>query len=184
MYALIEKSRLAVVTRFQDLAGLLEEHKAPPYVVINLNADDKFAPFSHLELKILYNNLGYYPKTDLQNRAGLEKAISALIGFKPLVSPAQLGVFDHTDFGAVQGSTRGDRPVANGTGTAPRTGIKAVVWDVADRLWNEAGSPKAVDVVLVLRRKIMDELEGQHGIKRTTSSTALGEWQKVRLNNL
>ena len=50
-------------------------------------------------------------------------------------------------------------------------------------MWNDAGSPKDTSVVLPLRKTIMAELEANHGIKRTTSSTALGEWQKLRLNN-
>lgn len=66
---------------------------------------------------------------------------------------------------------------------APRGGKRAVIWEVADRMWNEAGSPRNLSVVLPLRKTIMAELEANHGIKKTTSSTALGEWQKLRLNN-
>lgn len=66
--------------------------------------------------------------------------------------------------------------------SAPRSGNRAVIWEVADRMWNEAGQPKNASAVLQLRKTIMAELEANHGIKKTTSSTALGEWQKVRLN--
>lgn len=66
--------------------------------------------------------------------------------------------------------------------SAPRGGNRAVIWEVADRLWNDAGQPKNAAAVLQLRKTIMADLETNHGIKKTTSSTALGEWQKVRLN--
>jgi len=50
-------------------------------------------------------------------------------------------------------------------------------------MWEQVGSPKELSIVLQLRKTIMAELEANHGIKKTTSSTALGEWQKLRLNN-
>ena len=76
-------------------------------------------------------------------------------------------------------------PVAASTNTAPsapRGGNRGIIFEVADKIWNAAGAPKDLSVVLQLRRQIMSELETGHGIKKTTSSTALGEWQKVRLN--
>jgi hypothetical protein len=69
------------------------------------------------------------------------------------------------------------------TPSAPKGGNRAVIWEVADRLWNDAGQPKNAQTVLQLRKTIMAELENSNGIKKTTSSTALGEWQKLRLNN-
>lgn len=65
---------------------------------------------------------------------------------------------------------------------APRTGSRAIIFEVADRMWGAAGSPKDIGAVLALRKQIMTTLETEHDIKKTTSSTALGEWQKVRLN--
>lgn len=67
--------------------------------------------------------------------------------------------------------------------SAPRGGNRVTIFEVADRMWNEAGSPRDLSVVLPLRKTIMAELEANHGIKKTTSSTVLGEWQKLRLNN-
>jgi len=64
---------------------------------------------------------------------------------------------------------------------APRGGNRTVIFEVADKMWADAGSPKDVQAVLTLRRAIMAELETAHGVKKTTSSTALGEWQKLRL---
>jgi hypothetical protein len=66
---------------------------------------------------------------------------------------------------------------------APRGpgGAKPKVWEVADAMWVAAGSPTNKEVVLQLRRKMMDSLEKDHGIPRSTSSTALGNWQKEKL---
>lgn len=66
--------------------------------------------------------------------------------------------------------------------SAPRTGgAREVIFRVADEMWAAAGSPTALPTVLALRKTIMQELETNHSVKKTTSSTALGEWQKQRL---
>lgn len=67
--------------------------------------------------------------------------------------------------------------------SAPRGGNRATIFEVADQIWNAAGAPKDIPSVLLLRKQAMSELEATHGIKKTTSSTALGDWQKLRLNN-
>lgn len=59
--------------------------------------------------------------------------------------------------------------------------VRPVIWDVADRMWREAGSPKDKAVVLELRKKMMAELEEKHSVKRTSSSNELGNWMKDRL---
>lgn len=66
-------------------------------------------------------------------------------------------------------------PVASSGGSRP------VIWAVADKVWEEAGKPKVVPVVLELRKRMMAILEDEHGVKRSTSSTALGVWMKERL---
>ncbi len=55
-----------------------------------------------------------------------------------------------------------------------------VIWSKADEMWTEAGKPTDAPVVLALRKKIMDALE-VNGVKRTSSSNELGNWQKFRL---
>lgn len=67
--------------------------------------------------------------------------------------------------------------------SAPRApgGVAKVVFDAADAAWDAAGQPRQAQAVLKLRKEIMDKLE-QQGIKRTTASTTLGAWQKLRLN--
>jgi len=84
-----------------------------------------------------------------------------------------------------------DRPAANTTpaptptqqpAAAPRQGgVNAVIWRVADEMWEAAGKPSSAAVVLGLRKEMMRVLETAHGVKKTTSSNALGNWQKARL---
>lgn len=62
----------------------------------------------------------------------------------------------------------------------PRSQIKATIWEVADKMWEEAGRPTELAVVLKLRKGIMDALEPM-GIKRTTASVSLGKWQIEKL---
>lgn len=65
---------------------------------------------------------------------------------------------------------------------APVGGVRGTVFDAADALWQAAGKPTDLKAVLSIRKQVMDNLEASHGIKRTTCSTTLGDWQKVRLN--
>lgn len=59
--------------------------------------------------------------------------------------------------------------------------VRPIIWEVADRMWQEAGSPKDKAVVLELRKQMMAYLESDRGIKRTSSSNELGNWMKERL---
>ena len=92
--------------------------------------------------------------------------------------------------GPAFGGTGPDHPTAQGNGapreprapSAPRTGgTREVIFTVADQMWEAAGKPTALPTVLALRRTIMQELETNHSVKKTTSSTALGDWQKSRV---
>lgn len=66
-------------------------------------------------------------------------------------------------------------------GNGPARGTaKALIWKVADEMWNEEGAPKDKAEVLQLRRKIMDTLE-EHGVKRASASSELGKWHKERI---
>lgn len=69
------------------------------------------------------------------------------------------------------------------TGNAPpREGsVRDTIWRVADALWEADGKPTAKDEVLHLRKKIMDLLEREHQVKRTSSSNELGKWAKSRI---
>jgi hypothetical protein len=48
-------------------------------------------------------------------------------------------------------------------------------------MWEAAGKPMDKDTVLALRKEMMQVLETEHSIKKTTSSTALGDWMKQRV---
>lgn len=65
--------------------------------------------------------------------------------------------------------------------TMPKGGIRQKVWDVADAMWQAAGQPTDLKVVLNLRKEIMKVLETDHGIVRNTSSNELGRWQKEKI---
>lgn len=54
------------------------------------------------------------------------------------------------------------------------------IWAVADQMWQSIGKPTDKATVLTLRKAIMDRLEAS-GIKRTSSSNELGNWQKTRI---
>lgn len=59
--------------------------------------------------------------------------------------------------------------------------VRPLIWQVADAMWAEAGSPIDVPVVLALRKTMMVELEEKHAVKKTSSSNELGNWMKARL---
>lgn len=65
--------------------------------------------------------------------------------------------------------------------SAPAGKVSAVIWDTADKFWIAAGSPKEVKDIMKVRKETMDELE-KHGIKRTTASNELGNWQRHLLS--
>jgi hypothetical protein len=69
---------------------------------------------------------------------------------------------------------------------APRTftgSARPIIWAHADKVWDAAGKPTDPAMILELRKRMMVELEEQ-GIKKSTSSTALGDWMKDRLAKL
>lgn len=72
-------------------------------------------------------------------------------------------------------------PAQRAAPTASRGGGRAVIWEVADSMWEKAGKPTSKDQVLALRKRIMDVLESDKGVKRTSASSELGQWQKARI---
>lgn len=65
---------------------------------------------------------------------------------------------------------------------APRQGgVAATVWQVADKAWEAAGSPKDTKEILAIRKDLMVTLENDYGIKRNTSSNELGRWMKQKI---
>lgn len=67
------------------------------------------------------------------------------------------------------------------TKSGPSRGTaKIIIWSVADSMWESAGKPTDKGEVLKLRKQIMDKLESDEGVKRTSSSSELGKWHKER----
>lgn len=67
------------------------------------------------------------------------------------------------------------------TGAPRQANVAGLVWAVADKHWESAGKPTDTKVLLALRKKIMDDLEQNHGTKRVTSSNELGKWMKTKI---
>lgn len=72
------------------------------------------------------------------------------------------------------------RPAATVT-AAPKGGQRTLIWECMDALWEKADKTPDARAVLLLRKQCMDQLEAQHGVKRTSASSELGNWQKARL---
>lgn len=102
-----------------------------------------------------------------------EAAIAARRRAAPAPQPTGAG-------GGSSGAEPAPRPVHVVMQARQAGKTTTVIFQVADRMWEEAGKPTRLDEVLALRKKMMDELE-RVGIKRTTSSSALGAWQKARI---
>lgn len=185
-YMLINRDDMHLDCHFQSLELLQPEHLERPYVVINLDADliEEFAAhkFSLLEMQLLYHNLGSVVRTDVKSKGSLITAIRRLVHFRLLTVPASKTLFPPKTVASIH-CVRPDRPAAKVLPLAkpPANGNRLVIWKVADAMWEAAGKPLDVPTVLTLRKQIMVALETEHGVKRTTSSTALGLWQKERL---
>jgi hypothetical protein len=89
------------------------------------------------------------------------------------------------------GGTGPDRPPAStnpapraprpaNSAPPPRGSTRETIWNCADKMWEDAGKPTSTSAVLALRKQIMNKLE-EEGVKRTSSSNELGNWQKARL---
>lgn len=67
--------------------------------------------------------------------------------------------------------------------SGPKAGTaKSIIWSTADLMWEEAGKPTDRPLVLKLRKEIMNKLEVEEGIKRTSASSELGQWNKARVH--
>ena len=167
-----------------------DDHTEDRFIVLPLHDDqtqfrktlDRLK-MSRLEVALIYRNAGNIRGPISDYRDSLISCLYYLLASGKALTKHTATLFnEETD--SVQAGTGRDRPAANTVApSAPRSGNRATIFEVADRMWNDAGSPKDTSVVLPLRKTIMAELEANNGIKKTTSSTALGEWQKLRLNN-
>lgn len=78
--------------------------------------------------------------------------------------------------------TRSVAPKQPSAGGGRVANVAAVIYEVADAMWEAAGKPTEAKAVLKLRKEMMNELESR-GVKRTTSSSTLGAWQKDRTSD-
>ena len=64
----------------------------------------------------------------------------------------------------------------------PRKGTsKQIIWDEADAEWAKIGNTKDLKEVLAMRKGLMTKLEEDYGIKKSSASSELGQWQKTRI---
>lgn len=179
-----------------QLDGLFDKPKADhtedSFIVLSSEGQDQFRKtldrlrVSRLEIALMYRNAGNIvgPISDYRDNL-ISQLFYLLTTGKPLTKHSAT-LFAEESGPAAAGRGR-DHAAANTlapakTPSAPRGGNRVTIFEVADRMWNDAGAPKDLQTVLQLRKTIMAELEANYAIKKTTSSTALGDWQKLRLN--
>lgn len=63
---------------------------------------------------------------------------------------------------------------------SPKGKSAFVIWEHANKVWEEAGRPKDRQTVLALRKVMMNNLEKQ-GLNRNTVSCTLGDWMKAKI---
>lgn len=155
-------------------------------------------PVAEMKSKIL-QFAEEFPVTDLDElevkrqadsiRDGDKKAYKYVKGSFRASRPAELfadATGDAVRAGATVPASSVARPVRPAaapraaTGAPRASGVREKIWAVADRMWEEAGKPTEKSTVLALRKDIMNALE-QDGVKRTSSSNELGNWQKARI---
>ena len=155
-------------------------------------------PVAEMKSKIL-QFAEEFPVTDLDElevkrqadsiRDGDKKAYKYVKGSFRASRPAELfadATGDAVRAGATVPASSAARPVRPAaapraaTGAPRASGVREKIWAVADRMWEEAGKPTEKSTVLALRKDIMNVLE-QDGVKRTSSSNELGNWQKARI---
>lgn len=115
-------------------------------------------------------------------RSSTEEQLAALGKLLPQ-EPAPSPAFAPTgrDQPRASSSATPRAPRAAIVGAPPRGSTRETIWNRADQMWDAAGKPTSAAAVLALRKQIMDKLEGE-GVKRTSSSSELGNWQKARLS--
>lgn len=190
MYFVFDRQTLQLEGMFDKPKA---DHTEDSFIILSSEGQDQFRKtldrlrVSRLEIALMYRNAGDIrgPISDFRDSL-ISYLFYLLTAGKPYTKHTATLFADEPE--PARAGTGDDRPAANTvaparTPSVPRSGNRVIIFEVADRMWNEAGAPKEASVVLQLRKTVMAELESTHGIKKTTSSTALGEWQKLRLNN-
>jgi hypothetical protein len=141
--------------------------------------------------RYVYGSTAPAPVGELFKRTALRTTLTSEQEAKFALQRATLPHSSAPATAAGIGGTAAPRPLAGATvaaapraaaiaPAAPRGGQRELIWAHADAAWQQAGSPKDVSKVLVLRKRMMDELE-QQGVKRTSASSELGNWMKARV---
>lgn len=102
----------------------------------------------------------------------------------PVYATQRAAILRSSGSGGSSGTSAQRAPRAPQTSAqrAPRqSGVKDTIWNIADKIWEEAGKPTEKSTILQLRKRMMDILEAEHQVKRTSSSNELGNWQKARV---
>lgn len=168
------------------------DHIGERFIVLPSEDQDRFRKtldllkVTRLEIALMYRNAGNIqgPITDYRDSL-ISYLFYLLTTGKPLTRHTVTLFTEESE--PVQAPTGRDHTVAYTVApakvaSAPRSNNRSLIFEFADLMWNDKGAPKDSATVLALRKTIMTELELRHNIKKTTSSTALGEWQKLRLN--
>lgn len=170
---LIDRKEMIVAFKHRDKAACEAERiNGKAYVIIDECDPVGFRSLTQLEMKILYRNLGQVAGTVITDANSVRASILKLLKHRLDNIPnnkEMLPLFvEKTETPVV------DQP-------APKGGTSNLIWDVADEMWMNAGKPQEKTDVLALRKKIMQELETAHGVKKNTASNELGKWQKARI---
>lgn len=114
----------------------------------------------------------YAPRNEIEEQTALTGRLPALQRAKLVAKPA-------TGENTVSAYITQQAKAANAP--RPKRGAaKPRIWAMADKMWEEAGKPTDKEQVLALRKDIMAALETEEGIRRTSSSSELGQWHKTR----
>lgn len=170
---LIDRKEMIVAFKHRDKAACEAERKHGK-VYVNVDETDPvgFRGLTQLEMKLLYRNLGQVAGTVITNADSVRSAIVKLLKYKLDNIPSNsemLPLFVPNP----------EKPVVDQP--APKGQTSNLIWDVADEIWIGAGRPTDQKLVLTLRKKIMQDLETLHGVKKNTASNELGKWQKARI---
>lgn len=170
---LIDRKEMIVAFKHRDKAVCeAEREKGKVYVLADETDPLGFRGLTQLEMKLLYRNLGQVAGTVLNDANSVRAAVLKLLKYKLDNIPKNkdmLPLFPVTT----------EKPVVDQL--APKGQTSNLIWDVADEIWIEAGRPTDPKVVLALRKKMMQDLETLHGVKKNTASNELGKWQKARI---
>ena len=170
---LIDRKEMIVAFKHRDRAACEAEKKlGKVYVLVDEVDPQGFRGLTQLEMKLLYQNLGQVAGTIISDANSVRAAIIKLLKYKLDNVPSNsemLPLFVPNP----------EKPVVDQQ--APKGQTSNLIWDVADEIWINAGRPTELKLVLSLRKKIMQDLETLHGVKKNTASNELGKWQKARI---